>query len=267
MRPGYTLTDVTTDVKLELTVHPMFICSLYFTPASDVSELTAAFQAMYDVTMEVSNDTTAADYTCSISAPILNQLIIPEFTPNSQTTPLVEFSGLSPLNLTLECDWLLTPGGVYSGRGVIQPLSSFRLSQTVTLKSFTFQIDPMDGKLICMVLMIPSPTLYPSVDNQIPKDLLVPYGTINGDTILPKGQHVTSSLITLPNYFLIGSLYTDKAYVSCATSLCRYSIPLTMDHTYIIHSTTHCVLYTYIMTSVTRTRFDWVILKIERSKN
>ena len=151
MRPGYTLTDVTTAVKLELTVHPMFICSLYFTPTSDVSELTTAFQTTYDVTMEVSNETTADDYTCSISAPILNQLTIPMFTPNSQIAPAVEFFGLYPLNLTLECDWSLTPGGVYSGRGVIQPLSSFRLTQTVTLKSFTFQIDPIDGKLFLFV--------------------------------------------------------------------------------------------------------------------
>ena len=146
MRPGYALTDVATADKLELTVHPMFICSLYFTPTSDVTELTAAFQATYDVTMEVLNDTTADVYTCTISAPNLNQLIIPLFTPNSQTAPADEFNGLYPLNLTLECDWSLTPGGVYSGTGVIQPLSSFRLTQTVTLKSFTFQIDPIDGK-------------------------------------------------------------------------------------------------------------------------
>ena len=53
MRPGYALTDVATADKLELTVHPMFICSLYFTPTSDVTELTAAFQATYDVSMEV----------------------------------------------------------------------------------------------------------------------------------------------------------------------------------------------------------------------
>ncbi|KAI6656725.1 Mucin-like protein [Oopsacas minuta] len=195
MQPGYTLSDTTTPDTLSLTVDPMFICSLDLTPDNDVSELTAAFQLTYFVTMEVDNDTTSNLYSCIISTPVLNQLIILKDTPNSQTTPAVEFTKLVPFNLTLECNWSLTPGGVYSGTGVIAPLSNFRLNEVVTLKEFSFQIDPID-------------------DNQIPEQLLVPYGTINGDTLLAKGQHVTSSAINLPEYFLIGSLYTNIAYVS-----------------------------------------------------
>ena len=52
------------------------------------------------------------------------------------------------------------------------------------------------------------------LDNQIPGDLLVPYGTNNGDILLAKGPDVISTEIDLTEYFLIGSLYTNVAYVS-----------------------------------------------------
>ena len=146
VHPVYALSDTATPDTLSLIIDPVSICSLYLTPDSDVSELTDAFQNTFTVTISITNDTTADQYICSVSAPLLSQLVIYSDTPNSQTTPSVEFMKLEPNNITLECDWMLTPGGVYSGTGVLTPLSSHRQNETVTLDSFTFQIDPIDGK-------------------------------------------------------------------------------------------------------------------------
>ena len=147
IHPIYSLSDTATPDTLDLTVDSVSICSLYFTPDSSIAELTTAFQSTYTVVMFVTNDTTNNNYSCTVSAPHLNQLIILSETPNTQATPAVEFNKLEAKNLTLECDWLLTPGGVYNGSGVLTPISVYRLNENITLVNFTFQIDPIDGKL------------------------------------------------------------------------------------------------------------------------
>ena len=56
-------------------------------------------------------------------------------------------------NITLQCDWLLTPGGIYDGKSVIVPLSTHKLSEVVALMNFTFQIAPVDGELLRWVII------------------------------------------------------------------------------------------------------------------
>ena len=150
----YTLSDTATSTSLSLLINPVSICSLDFTPNTDIDELTTAFQSTHTVAMNVTNDTTSREYSCSISTPQLNQLIIPSYTPNAQGMPTVEFNKLEADNLTLECDWFLTPGGVYSGIGTLTPLSVYRQNGTINLVSFIFQIDPIDGKLVIRLGML-----------------------------------------------------------------------------------------------------------------
>ena len=148
MQSGYSLSDIATTNSLSLTINPVSICSLDFTPNANVNELTAAFQTAFSVTTDVFNETSSTSHTCQVTANSLTQLIILQNTPNSQVTPSAEFTGMVPDNLTLQCNWLLTPGGIYNGRSVITPISTHRLSENITLRNFTFQITPVDGEFL-----------------------------------------------------------------------------------------------------------------------